>query len=88
MHYGEPVSVPKFEPDESGYIYAQIADHVEARIAAGELAPGARLPAERDLAAEYGVALNTARRAAEELRERGLVKTVLYKGTFIATPPG
>jgi DNA-binding transcriptional regulator YhcF (GntR family) len=79
-----PVSdVPEFVPDESGYIYAQIADHIEARIAAGELASGARLPAERELAAEYGVALNTTRRAVEELRERKLVKTVMYKGTFI-----
>lgn len=63
---------------------ARMADHLAARIASGELAPG--LPAARDrgLAAEYGVALGTARRAIEELRGRGLVVTLPAKGTFIA----
>jgi DNA-binding GntR family transcriptional regulator len=65
-------------------VYVLVADHIAARIAAGELAPGARLPAERDLAAEYDVALGTARRAVEELRGRGLVVTLPAKGTFVA----
>jgi GntR family transcriptional regulator len=78
--------VPPFDPDAGGpaYTYARVADHVAARIKAGELAAGARLPAERDLAAEYGVALGTARRAVEELRARGLVVTLPAKGTFVA----
>jgi len=78
--------VPEFDPDAGGpaYTYVRVADHVAARIAAGELAPGSRLPAERDLAAEYGVALGTARRAVEELRGRGLVVTLPAKGTFVA----
>ncbi len=82
--------VPKFDPGEAGpaYIYARVADHVAARIKAGELAPGARLPGERDLAAEYQVALGTVRRAIEELRSRGLVVTLPAKGTFVvAVPP-
>ena len=66
------------------YIYARVADHIEARIKAGELVPGARLPGERDLAAEYQVALGTMRRAIEELRSRGLVVTLPAKGTFVA----
>jgi GntR family transcriptional regulator len=41
-----------------------VADHVAARIAVGELAPAARLPGERDLAAEYEVALGAARSAS------------------------
>jgi len=81
--------VPPFDPTAGGpaYTYARVADHVAARIKAGELTPGARLPAERDLAAEYGVALGTARRAVEELRARGLVVTLPAKGTFIADKP-
>jgi GntR family transcriptional regulator len=77
--------VPTFDPDEAGpaYIYARVADHIEARIKAGELVPGARLPGERDLAAEYQVALGTMRRAIEELRSRGLVVTLPAKGTFV-----
>jgi GntR family transcriptional regulator len=68
------------------YAYRQVADHLEARIKAGDLAPGARLPGERELAAEYGVALGTVRRALQEMRERGRVVTTPSKGTFIAPP--
>ncbi len=81
--YGE--AVPKFDPSAVGaaYIYAAVADHVAARIASGELPTGSRLPGERELAEEYGVALGTARRAVAELRERGLVTTLPAKGTFV-----
>ncbi|MFC9703440.1 GntR family transcriptional regulator [Streptomyces sp. NPDC056943] len=63
-----------------------MADHIAARTAAAELAPGARLPAERDLAEEYGVAYLTVRRAARVLREGGLILTVHGKGTFVVDP--
>lgn len=78
-------TVPAFEPDPASpvYLYLQVADHIAARVDAGELAPGARLPAERELADEYGVSLQTARRAVAELRDRGLAQTVPVKGTFI-----
>jgi GntR family transcriptional regulator len=77
--------IPPFDPDagEPGYLWEGVADHIAARIEAGELPPGARLPGERDLATEYGVALMTARRALRALRERGLVRTLPSKGTFI-----
>ncbi len=77
--------VPEFDPEAGGpaYVYALMADHLHARIEAGELKPGTRLPGERALAAEYGVALGTARRAIEELRQRGLVVTLPAKGTFV-----
>jgi len=77
--------VAPFDPGagEPAYVYVRMADHLAARIAAGDLPPGARLPGERDLAAEYGVALGTARRAITDLRERGLVVTLPAKGTFV-----
>ncbi|WP_061297292.1 winged helix-turn-helix domain-containing protein [Herbidospora cretacea] len=82
-------AVPPYDPDAPGpatYVYARVADHIAARIEAGELAPGSRLPGERDLAADYGVALGTARRAVEDLRDRGLVVTLPAKGTYVARP--
>jgi GntR family transcriptional regulator len=79
--------VPPFDPRPDEYIYVQVADHVAARIAAGELPVGSRLPAERDLGVEYGVAQRTARRAVEVLRERGLVRTLPSKGTFVVAVP-
>lgn len=88
--YGDHVStVPPFDPDagEPGYLYEAVADHLAARIAAGELATGARLPNERDLAGEYGVSLATGRRAVKLLRERGLLITLPVKGTFVTRHP-
>ncbi|AIJ20459.1 winged helix-turn-helix domain-containing protein [Amycolatopsis methanolica] len=79
------MTVPEFDPTaKPGYIYEMMADHLEARIEAGELRPNTPLPAERRLATEYGVSLGTARHATQILRERGLVFTIRSKGTFIA----
>lgn len=71
------------DPTRAAYVYMQVADHIAERIKAGELRPGARLPGERDLAEEYEVAIGTARRAIQELRERGLLVTLPAKGTFV-----
>jgi GntR family transcriptional regulator len=65
-------------------VYVQVADHIAARIASGDLTPGSRLPAERDLATAYGVSYDTIRRATSVLRERGLIITVHGRGTFVA----
>jgi len=73
------------DPDSPVLAYVQLADDLARRIGAGELT--GRLPAERDLAAEYGVAYGTVRRAMEVLRERGLVESVHGRGTFVRTRP-
>jgi len=64
-------------------LYVQAADYLAAKIASGDLAPGSRLPAERDLADQWGIAYQTVRRTMRELRERGLVTSVVGKGTFV-----
>jgi DNA-binding GntR family transcriptional regulator len=66
-----------------GYVYVRVADQVEAEIRSGRLPRGARLPNERDMGAQYGVAPGTARRAVRELRDRGLVATLANKGTYV-----
>lgn len=63
------------------YAYVQVADDVARRINAGEIK--AKLPAERELAEEYGVAYTTVRRAMEVLRERGVIITRHGRGTFV-----
>jgi len=63
--------------------YVRVADDIAAKISSGELAPGARLRSERDLADEYQVSVDTIRRAAELLRERGLIETVQGSGTYV-----
>lgn len=74
---------PRFDPRGPELVYVLIADDVARQIAAGILVPGGRLPAEAEMAAEYGVARMTVRRAVRELRERGLVHTVTGKGTYV-----
>jgi DNA-binding GntR family transcriptional regulator len=66
--------------------YMRVAADIAARIDSGELAPGARLRSERDLAEHYGVSYGTVRRAMEVLRERGLISTVHGRGTFVSAP--
>jgi DNA-binding GntR family transcriptional regulator len=63
-----------------------IADDIAAKIAAGTYAAEQRLPSEAELAAEYGTARMTVRRAVRELRERGLAETVYGKGTYVLAP--
>ena len=69
------------DPDSPVLAYLQVADDLAGRISRGELS--GRMPAERDLASEYGVAYGTIRRAMQVLRERGLVDSVHGRGTFV-----
>ena len=64
--------------------YARVADDITSRITSGELAPGARLRAERDLAVYYEVSYGTVRRAMALLRERALITTIHGRGTFVS----
>jgi DNA-binding GntR family transcriptional regulator len=66
--------------------YMRVAGDIAARIASGELKPGARLRSERDLAEHYEVSYGTVRSAMKVLRERGLITTIHGRGTFVATP--
>ncbi len=63
-------------------VYAALHD----RIVRGDLAPGARLPAHRELAAEFGVAPMTVRQVLSHLEERGLVSREVGRGTFVRQP--
>lgn len=74
------------DPDSPVLAYVQLADDLARKIEARELT--GRLPAERDLASEYGVAYGTVRRAMELLRDRGLVESVHGRGTFVSTEDG
>ncbi|MFI1947078.1 GntR family transcriptional regulator [Streptomyces virginiae] len=72
------------DPMSARPLYVQLADVIAGKIESGELAPDRPIPSENHLADEYGVARLTARRAAQELRERGLIVTVRGKGSFVA----
>ena len=73
--------------DEIGYVWQRVAADIERRIDSGELPPGSMLRGERAMAEEYGVAIDTVRRAVKDLRERGIVVTLPAKGTYVAPRP-
>ncbi len=74
---------PAHRLPETGPRYVAIADAIEAAMAAGELAPGDRLPAHRPLAFDLGVTVGTIARAYELAARRGLVEGAVGRGTFI-----
>lgn len=78
------MELPDIRASDPDLVYMQIADWIAGRIERGDLRPGARLPAERDLAAEVGVDYMTVRRATQVLLDRGLIVTVVGRGTYVA----
>jgi DNA-binding GntR family transcriptional regulator len=65
-------------------VYVQLADWIAARIDDGSLAPGAKLPAERDLAELIGHSPETVAKARRLLVERGLLESAVGRGTFVS----
>jgi GntR family phosphonate transport system transcriptional regulator len=64
-------------------LWRRIADDLERAIAAGEIAPGEKLPGETEIAARFAVNRHTVRRAIAELAGRGLVRAARGSGTFV-----
>jgi GntR family transcriptional repressor for pyruvate dehydrogenase complex len=64
-------------------LYEQIVQQVEESIQKGNLKTGDKLPAERDLAEQFGVSRTAVREAVKALREKGLVEAFPGRGTFI-----
>ena len=64
-------------------LYRQIADQIARLIRDGEFARGARLPAERELAALLGVSRTSVREAIISLEIAGLVEVRVGTGIFV-----
>jgi DNA-binding transcriptional regulator YhcF (GntR family) len=67
--------------------YEQLRQQVTALVLGGALAPGARLPAIRQLANDLGLAGGTVARAYRELEADGVVSTRGRHGTVVAAGP-
>jgi DNA-binding FadR family transcriptional regulator len=66
-----------------GRVADQIVDDLRERILSGQLANGSRLPAERELAEQYGVSGATVREAIRVLTAVGLVSVRHGSGSFV-----
>jgi len=64
-------------------IYLQIIERIEQKLVTGEWRAGERVPAVRELAAEFGVNPNTMQRALAELERNGLVYSERTAGRFV-----
>jgi GntR family transcriptional repressor for pyruvate dehydrogenase complex len=64
-------------------LYEQIVQQIEESILGGALRPGDQLPAERELAQQFGVSRTAVREAVKCLREKGLLEAFSGKGTFV-----
>ncbi|WP_206611594.1 GntR family transcriptional regulator [Falsirhodobacter deserti] len=64
-------------------VYLQISELLIRDIAAGRLIDGERLPPEREMAADLGIAVGTLRQALKDLTEKGLLDRVQGSGNYI-----
>ena len=65
-------------------LYRWLYEQLRTAILHGRLAPGARLPATRDLAQAYGLSRSTIVAAFDQLRSEGYVEGRTGSGTFVS----
>src|SRR6478609_9251772 len=66
--------------------FVRIANHYREKILSGDLAPGTKLPSNKELANSWGVAVATVSRALSQLTVEGMIRTS-PRGTFVADDP-
>lgn len=83
-----PARAPTFEEParQRERLYEEIVSRIQSRILSGELKPGDRLPAERELATQLGVSRAAVREAIKSLKEKGLIEVVVGRGAFVTAP--
>jgi GntR family transcriptional repressor for pyruvate dehydrogenase complex len=67
-------------------LFLRVAEQIEQFVAGNKLAPGDRLPGERELCDLLGVSRASVREALRSLETRGLVRVRHGKGVFVAAP--
>lgn len=69
------------------HLHVTVSDSLRARITNREISPGAILPSENELTAEFGVSRSVVRQALRTLADERLVQVVPGRGAVVATPP-
>jgi GntR family transcriptional repressor for pyruvate dehydrogenase complex len=84
-----PLVATVFAPVRSQTAFEETLERLGTAIKLGLLPPGARLPAERDLCAQLGIARSTLRQALTALVQTGHLHASRGRGggTFVASPP-
>ena len=71
------------QPESHVPLYVQLRDQLRALVHAGDLRPGDRIPASRELATMLGVHRTTVANAYAELESEGLIQGHVGRGPFI-----
>jgi DNA-binding transcriptional MocR family regulator len=71
------------QPQSHVPLYIQLRDQLRSLVHAGDLRPGDRIPASRELAAMLGVHRTTVANAYAELESEGLIQGHVGRGTYI-----
>ena len=74
----------QLQPESHVPLYIQLRDQVRALVHGGDLRPGDRIPASRELAVQLGVHRTTVANAYAELESEGLIRGHVGRGTFIS----
>lgn len=83
-----PAPTMRLQAVEPRRLYLQIAEQIRKLIGKGAVAPGERLPAERDLARRLGVSRPSLREALIALEVEGLLDVRVGSGIYVALPGG
>lgn len=78
----------RLRPVQPVRLFTQVVDQVLALIEAGELTPGDRLPAERDLAERFQVSRASVRQALTALEVSGAVQVKAGSGVYVSQTIG
>src|SRR5712671_7097663 len=68
---------------QTSRLYEQIVQQIEDSVQKGTLKEGDQLPAERELAQQFGVSRTAVREAIKALHEKGLLDAYPGRGTFV-----
>ena len=89
MQVPSPAVAAVFEPVQTASTLEETVERLGTAIRLGLLGPGARLPPERDLAEQLGIARSTLRQALTSLTESGHLIALRGRGggTFVSEAP-
>ncbi|MBE6375367.1 MAG: LacI family transcriptional regulator [Lentisphaerae bacterium] len=77
-----------FDPQKAAPKYRQFADALAEFLESSDLPAGSKLPNDRELARQYGIAKVTLSRALGLLEEKGVLERRVGAGTFVAAKSG
>jgi GntR family transcriptional repressor for pyruvate dehydrogenase complex len=83
-----PFPVGKYDPPPNDRLYQRLARRLFDELAAGTYGIGDRLPAERELAIDYGASRPAVREALIALEVQGFVEVRVGSGAYVCRLPG